>query len=144
MTATDDGITLREYVDLAVKRVADSVTSLESRMIEINAQHNQSHAREHQMVELAVSKAEQAMQERLAGMNEFRNQLSDERGTYLTKPEFSRFEEGINREMDTVRQSLNAQANQWSNLQGKMAAFGAILIVISLVSMMVALWARLG
>jgi len=144
MATTDDGITLREYVDLAVNRIADSVTSLESRMTEINTQHNQSHMREHGMTELAVQKAEQAMQERLAGMNEFRAQITDERGSYLTKAEFARFEEGSNKELDAIRSTLGLQGNQWSNLQGKMAAFGAILIVISMVSMMVALWARLG
>jgi len=144
MTATDDTITLREYVDLSVKRVADSVTSLESRLTEINREHTHSHAREHQMVELAVSKAEAAMTERLAGMNEFRAQITDERGSYMTKAEFDRFETSLREWQDGITKTLQIQQNLWSNLQGKSTSLAGLLGIVSIVSLLIALWARLG
>ena len=144
MTATDDTITLREYVDLSFKRVSDSVSALESRLIEINREHTQSHAREHQMVELAVSKAEAAMTERLAGMNEFRAQITDERGSYMTKAEFDRFETSLREWQSATMSLISQQQNLWSNLQGKITSFGGLLGVVSIVSLLIALWARLG
>jgi len=144
VSLVEDTITLREYVDLSCRRIADSVTALESRLTEISREHTQSHAREHQMVELAVSKAETAMTERLAGMNEFRQQISDERGSYMTKAEFDRFENALREWQSMTTGLISQQQNLWSNLQGKITSFGGLLGIVSIVSLLVALWARLG
>ena len=72
MAATDDSISIREhletavrnqreYIDLAVKRNADAVVSLESRMTDINALHATAHAREHIMTKDALDSAAAAM-----------------------------------------------------------------------------------
>ena len=146
MTATDDSISIREhletalknqreYVDLAVKRVADSVVSLEKRVAETNDQHNLSHSREHGMTELAVKKAEEAMSSRLEAMNEFRGQITDERGRYLTKDEFQRFEESLGKQVDAIEKSISGM--------GKVV-FGSLIAAVTLITMLVTLWARLG
>ena len=126
MAATDDTISLREYVDLAVKRNADAVVSLESRMGEINALHATAHAREHDMTKDALDNAKRSLDLRLDEMNEFRKQISDERSTYLTKAEFTRFEEGLQKE-------LRVQNTAWARLYGGAAAFTLILGVLAIV-----------
>lgn len=144
MAATDDTISLREYVDVSIKRVADAVNSLEARMIEINSLHNQAHAREHGMVELAVSKAEQAMSDKLEGMNQFRQQISDERTNYITRSEFQRFEEGLQKQLSEMKDLLGTHAVWRSNLEGRIAGFGIVVTVLTIVSISIGLWANLS
>jgi hypothetical protein len=133
VTATDDGISLREYVDLSAKRLADSVTSLEARMTEINSLHATSHAREHGMTKDALDSAAAAMNTRLTEMNEFRRQITDERANYLSKAEFMRFEEGLNKRLDVMAAALTDQGTQWARLFGGAAAFGFLITVLSII-----------
>ena len=129
MAATDDTISLREYVDLAVKRNADAVISLETRMAEINTLHATAHAREHSMTKDALDNAKKSLDLRLDEMNEFRKQISDERSTYLTKAEFTRFE-------DALQKELKVMSTAWARLYGGAAAFTVVLGVLAIVGWM--------
>ena len=140
MAATDDSISIREhletsvrnqreYIDLATKRNADSIVSLESRMTEINALHATAHAREHEMTKDALDSAKKSLDLRLDEMNEFRKQITDERATFLTKAEFARFEEGLQKE-------LRVMATAWARLYGGAAAFTIVLGVLAVIGWM--------
>ena len=160
MTATDDSISIRElleaslksqreyleaslrnhreYVDLAVKRVSDGVVSLESRMGDASNQHNLSHAREHTLVADAVDKAERAMTAQLAAV---KSEFEQYKATQ--KDERNRFEETLGRQLVDINLSMKSLAEWRSNMQGKVAAFGGIVAVLTVISMLLAIWASL-
>lgn len=48
-------------------------------------EYRRGHAREHELLEKALIKAEATMSTRLEGMNELRAQITGERGSYATK-----------------------------------------------------------
>jgi len=130
MTVTDESIiTLRDYVELLAKRNADAIASLSSNMAEINRIHSDAHAREHAMTKDALDNAKRAMDLRLDEMNQFRAQITDERGHFLTKVEFQRFEEGLSKEMRVM-------SGAWARLYGGAAAFTLVLAVLAIVGWM--------
>ena len=141
---TDDSISLRQYVDIVSKGLRDQIDGLATQIALSLDAHNKAHEREHQMTETAVVKAEEAMTMRLEQMNEFRSQITDERGSYLTKAEFARFEEGyMSRHQELVR-LVNEQRNMWSRLQGQMVLITAAPVVLSMVATAIAIWVALG
>jgi len=133
VTATDDTITLKEYVDLMAKRNADAITSLSANIAEVNRIHADAHAREHGMTKDALDNAKRSMDLRLDEMNQFRSQINEERVQYLTKAEFMRFEEGLNKRLDVMGLALSAQGTQWARLFGGAAAFGFLITVLSII-----------
>lgn len=71
---TSGGITLREYVETLVQvHARETATAFES------------HKREHILIQQALSKAEESMNRRLEGMNEFRAQLDKQQITFATR-----------------------------------------------------------
>ncbi len=71
---TESEITLRDYIDVRIKNVEDKIDA----QFHFSAQH-------FALNELAIKKAEESMLQRLEGMNEFREQIRDERGSLATK-----------------------------------------------------------
>ena len=51
-------------------------------------EYRRGHAREHELERQALLKAEATMNLRLEGMNEFRAQLNQQQGTFVTRTEF--------------------------------------------------------
>lgn len=119
MTATDDAISLREYMDREITSVRREIATLANGIQETAKVHADAHTREHNMTNTALTKAEDAMTIRLEQMNEFRQQITTERGTFSTKPEVyeiaKRLEEMITRndarltKVETFVISANAQ-----------------------------------
>lgn len=141
---TDDNISLRQYVDLNVRALRERIDGLETQIAMSLEAHNKAHEREHAMTETAVIKAEEAMTMRLEQMNEFRAQITNERGAYLTKSEFNRFEESYTARHREVVERINEQRNLWSKLQGQMVLITAAPVLLSMVATAVALWVALG
>lgn len=50
--------------------------------------HEIAHAREHESTEKAILKAEESLAQRLEAMNEFREQITTERGDYVRREEY--------------------------------------------------------
>lgn len=67
-------VPFRDYLDTCIKGLEDKIDS----QAEFIKQH-------FALNELAIKKAEEAMLNRLEGMNEFRAQIREERGDYITK-----------------------------------------------------------
>ena len=63
----NDGVSLKEHLE-------DKITSIKSEQTVIN-----------KMNQVAIDTALNTLNERLAGMNEFRNQMKDQQGTFVTK-----------------------------------------------------------
>jgi hypothetical protein len=72
--AENNDVPIRDYMDIRFKSVDDKLNA-QSKYIEQHFELN----------ELAIKKAEESMLQRLEGMNEFRAQIKDERGSYATK-----------------------------------------------------------
>ena len=49
-----------------------------------------------QALEKATEEAKKTLEKRLEGMNEFRSQLKDQAGTFITRVEFEAFKEAMN------------------------------------------------
>lgn len=106
MTPTDhkhQRISLREVVDL----------------------HWEAHQREHESDNRAIVLAREDVNRRLEGMNELRNQITDERGDYMTRKEYDA-------KHDTLIERVSALERSRSNLEGKLWALGAVVVVIQL------------
>jgi hypothetical protein len=138
-TPCDKGLVfLREHFD---ERLAAVQATVEARFAgadkaiatafeavrESNRIHAEAHAREHHAQQMAIAKAEDAMAIRLEAMNEFRSQLTAERGTYLTKEEFRRVEDAWTRRLDELTKQIEVQGKLWANLQGR----GAVIAVVT-------------
>ena len=72
-----------------------------------HAQHEASHAREHEMTTLALGKAETTMDRRLEGMNEFRAELTRQAATFWTKGEQEQYATARNALFDSVDKRLD-------------------------------------
>jgi hypothetical protein len=131
---------LREYVDIVAKGLRERIDGLENQISLSLEAHNKAHEREHAMTETAVTKAEESMTMRLESMNEFRQQITNERAMYLTRDEFTRFEESYLERYREIGERVNDQRNLWSRLQGQIAFLLAVPIILSTIATVVALW----
>lgn len=84
---SDGGVDLREFLEAQIATVRREIATLDRTIVQTADVHARAHEREHAMTELAVTKAEEALTIRLEQMNEFREQITSERGTYPTKAE---------------------------------------------------------
>jgi SMC interacting uncharacterized protein involved in chromosome segregation len=92
--------------------------------------------------EQAVLKAEQMMNERLAGMNEFRDALRDQSQQFAARADVSRTEQQINLlqqqaatriEMEKLEEQVNELQRARANLDGRLLVLaGGLSIVTSL------------
>lgn len=85
----------------------------------------------------ALEKAEHSMASRLEAMNEFRNQLTQQAGSFATKKEVELSLEKVEIDMRMLRESkaaLDAKASQLSvNITLTFALLGTVVSIISLV-----------
>jgi hypothetical protein len=152
MAATDDAISLREYVDGRIdglKAAVDERFSADTRAVETaftavretNRIHAEAHNREHQANQIAIAKAEEALTIRLEAMNEFRAQITQERGTYSTKAEVGeiakRLEELLTRNASDLEAAsskiddrLKTVERFANNTQAQMGTLRALMVVV--------------
>lgn len=115
--AADDGISLREHFDLEFATVRRDLATLAITIRETAEAHAKSHDRDHHLTEVASSKSEAQAQK-----------IDDER----------------KRQIEEIKAEVVRQANEWSSLNGKVAAIGALLTALGLLSAFLAIWARFG
>ena len=114
----DDAI--RDYIDTRIKNVEDKLDSQK----EFNAMH-------FDLNENAIRKAEDSMTNRLEGMNEFRDQLREERGLLASK-------EYVQSRVESLARDIKKLEMTGSFSSGKMwmvmALFAAIPTIIALIA----------
>jgi len=83
------------------------------------------HMREHEQMLLALGTARDEVNRRLEEMNELRAQITTERGEFLLRKEY----EGKH---EALLERIGAQERARANLEGRMWAIGAVVVVIQL------------
>ncbi len=102
------------------------------------------HRREHAMLEVALNKASQAIDGRLEGMNQLRDQINTERSSYVSRAGYDEryraIDDRINQLREFVAQTIGAEkakANVGDNTRANIA------IMISVGSVIIGLMVRL-
>lgn len=116
---TDDSITFREYIESIIK-------SLDDKLISQWSAHDKVHNHLDESRKLAVTE----INRRLDEMNNFREQVTDERANFVDK-------ETYQVKMDDLIRRMDKFENWRSNLEGKMWMLGAVItgltVIINLV-----------
>lgn len=84
----------------------------------------------------AIEQARERVNERLEGMNELRNQITNERGTYLTRERFDT-EHGT---LLARTAAIELQMSKWSGSIWMLG--GAVSAVVILVNVALKMWAK--
>lgn len=116
----ENDISIKEYLD---RRLED----LEKRLCD-----------RFEMQNTALDKAEQRMNERLEGMNEFRDAMKDQASTYVTEDIYSARHEALRESINDLKLSraeLKGKANQ--NAVVIAYIITAISIILSLINMFI-------
>ena len=99
--------------------------------------HDRRYAESREYVRDAVEKAERTMNERLTGMNEFRDTLRDQAAQFVSKPyleaTLQRIDERANAYQDSIETRLKSLENNRANLEGRMWALGAAFTIINII-----------
>jgi hypothetical protein len=82
----------------------------------------------HKATELALSKAEAAVDKRLEGMNEFRRQLSDQAHTFLPRQEYQLRHEALIKRIDDLTGLLTSHMAETQGRTKSLSALGAIIV----------------
>lgn len=122
---------VKEFEDQRFQNVLDRIDSVK----EFDAQH-------FQLNELAIKKAETSMNERLNGMNEFRAQIKEERGSLATKENVlavsDAFKDSLAKTTEVFDSRLKVLEKSGAFNSGKlwmiMTLFAAIPTIIALVA----------
>jgi chromosome segregation ATPase len=132
--ATDE-IGLREYFEQLIgaetarsdaqhQELIKALAALREAASELAAAHQSAHEREHEMNTLAVTKAQEVMENRLASMDQFREQLRDQAGTFVRRDlmdsEISVVEAKVRQNADRI----SALERKEANLAGRFTALG--------------------
>jgi leucyl aminopeptidase (aminopeptidase T) len=83
-----------------------------------------------QALQLAVNKAEIATEKRFEGVNEFREQLSDQSRTFIPRMEFENIHKNLNEKVDSVTKKLDKVENV---KQGGSNVWALIISIISFI-----------
>jgi hypothetical protein len=153
--AADEPISLKTYVDREFNFIRQAQEALTERFDAEIALHISAHEREHTMTNIAIGKAEQALDQRLGAMNAFRSQISDMIQRFPTNDEMLRLEASLVQRIDKLEEtlklriernekSLNDIFNWRSNQMGKQAAIGMLVVVLSVVSIAIGIVSALN
>lgn len=102
-------VSLKDYVD---QRINTMLIQIETRFS--LAQETQNRAVE--AIERATTKAEQQLNSRLEGMNEFRDTLRDQAARLATKESLDELRETLRREIDEARDDAHKQTDRNAHL----------------------------
>ena len=122
-------VTEREYLESRIAAVEATIARDIVAVRELQAAHATAHEREHQSVQLAISKAEDSLTVRLEGMNQFRQQLDRERGSYVTRTQLDDRLAALNKEAEEAAKRISVLEAQMARLSGWFAAASVALTV---------------
>ena len=127
--------------------------SLRDYFAALTVEHQRVHEVEKESSRLALDKAENALKARLESMNEFREQITDERGGYATREMLDSLREilgeikqiMVNREvfeaaMRGMSERVRLMESKWDSLNGKILGLGAIFSILTIINIGIALW----
>lgn len=117
----ENEISLKTYIDIRIKSVEDKVDAL----AKFNAQH-------FELNEQAILRASEKMDIRLEGMNQFRDQIKDERQTYALKESVIKDQEGLDARIKMLERASSFSTGR---IVGIMAGFAVIPTILALVSL---------
>lgn len=94
---------INNQIDGVNQRIDDLVTAHER----VHSIHAEAHDREHELNELAITKAENQVDRRLEGMNEFRDQLNKQAQTFVTRDIFDKYTSDMEAKIEIALASLS-------------------------------------
>lgn len=101
------------------------------------------HRHVHEATNTQVSKAEQAMDKRLEGMNEFRQSLRDQNATFVTRDMSDARWSVLNDKIDGVDRRVDLQERWQSGIDGRtVGAAAAVSLIITVLGLGLAMIAR--
>jgi hypothetical protein len=109
--------------------------------------HWVAHEKTHVALGDAIDKAAEDISRRLAEMNQFRAQISEERGLFLSKTEYEARHRELETRLGTVKDTQDKRLNDLerakSNLDGRLWALGAgFMILTVLVNVAFRYWSK--
>ncbi len=119
-----DEVTLRDYIDLKICNVVEKINGVSAK-IDAQTAFNSQHF---ELNELAIKKAEDSMTARLEGMNEFREQIKEERANYVTRDILALTVKERNIRLEALE---NAKAENKGQTEGKAASYAFIFSIIA-------------
>ncbi len=129
MTDPHSYVPLREYVD---NRLDAALAGIEKRF----DLQQQTQDRAVASIERAVNKAEGQLRERLAGQNEFRDQLKDQAATLATRQYVEFSDAQLNKSLDSISDRLSYLEKQAANSDGRtwmlITGMGVLFSIIGL------------
>ncbi len=84
------------------------------------------HRVEHDQQQVALDRARDEVNRRLAEMNDLRRQITDERADFLTRAEYEAKHEALIERIGSMERSR-------ANLEGRMWAIGAVFVMIQVI-----------
>jgi chromosome segregation ATPase len=138
---TDEHIGLKEYIDRLIVEVNERFQDIRRAQDMLGTVHMAAHTQEHQMLQRAIDKSEESLNKRLEGMNEFREQLSEQAGRFVTIVQFDERSTSLMAKVDTALHAITQRIDsnslrvhelerQKANLDGRMWGLGAFLVVL--------------
>jgi DNA repair exonuclease SbcCD ATPase subunit len=118
---TSDDVTIKDYVGALIKNLEDKIDA----QSKFTAQH-------FQLNEIAIKKAEDSMTARLEGMNEFREQLKEERGSLATKEHLESMTASFDARLKTIENANSFAAGKNWIIMSLFAAIPTVLALIAL------------
>ena len=106
---TNDEISLREYFEARWK----------------------AHENEHKSLQRAIEAAVSTLEMRLGEMNQFRQQIQEERGAFMTKVEGESHHRELETKIDTNAKAVSALELAKSNMDGRIWMAGALITTAS-------------
>ena len=107
-----EAVSVKEYLEL-------KISALEQRL-----------GQEAQLHQRAISKAEDSMNARLEGMNEFRAQMKDQQVTFLTRAEFGQFTVATNDRLARIDERIKDLETFKAVLAGKASVPANIMSIV--------------
>jgi hypothetical protein len=92
--------------------------------------YKDAHAREHALLEQAVDHTKEAMEYRLASLNEWRAQNQDERAHFVTLDKYEGLQKRLSDHIETENRVIVTLEKKISSLNGRIAGGVAVLMVV--------------
>lgn len=124
MTNEELNVSLRDYVDM---RINDLQTQLEMHVAAIQQQLDRRIVDANHATDLA----RQQMDKRLEGMNEFRQQLSEQANKFITREEVQAKQDAYIPAINENQRRLSILETTQANMQGRMWAIGVGFTIIT-------------
>ncbi len=130
-----DGVTLKEYIEKRLESIENDI--IEIKVWQHRIMDKDTFKVEFNSLERATQIAAANLEKRLESMNEFRQQIKDQTGTFITRVEHSVMVDKFDGDIKSLRESramLEGKASQTTALGAiLLSSLGILIAVVSLV-----------